>query len=508
MKPFLQACPRRIAAMAAALSMLSGCAVPTASQAPLGSPHASKRQLDARIASEEPVRGTISLYEAMARALKYDLDHKIEIHTEILRQRQLELASYDLLPQLVASTGWNGRNNDAGARSRSLLSGRESLEPSTSSERRGVTSDITLSWDILDFGLSYVKAQQAADQRMIAQENRRKVVNRILEDVRTAYWRAVSADRTFRKLVDLEAQAQRAMRQAEELEERRIAPPLTVLNYQRDLLSVQAEVQRLQRELSLSKSQLAALMNLRPDAEFILELPDRTDLVPSLPGSADEMVLVGLKFRPELREIAYNSHLNQLEMRAAFLRTLPTVKALFGFNQDSNDYLYNRQWVGASARVSWNLMSVFKYPATQRALQADADLTAQLQLAMTMAIMTQVHVARVRFVRLSQEIDTISKAQAVQERIVRIARAGLTVRANSQQSLVREELNAILAEVRYDTAYAELQNAYANMYATMGLDDFGIDVTSDMPIAALSRSLHEHWTERAGSLPVITENTP
>jgi outer membrane protein TolC len=358
---------------------------------------------------------------------------------------------------------------------------------------------------VLDFGLAYVRAQQAADQRLISAESRRKVVNRILEDVRTSYWRAVSADRTFKKLVELEALAQKSLRQAEDLESRRIVAPLIVLGFQRDLLQVQGEVQRLQRELALAKSQLAALMNLSPDTDFKLVLPDRTDVVPELPGSADEMVLVSLRFRPEMRESAYKKQINEKELKAAYLRALPSVKGILGLNFDDNTYLVNKQWVSASARVSWNLLNAFRYPTQKRTIEAEGQVIVQRELALTMAIMTQVHVARVRFVRLSQELNTIGRSQAVQERILDLSRAGFKVKSVSQQSLVREELNAVLSEVRYDTAYADLQNAYANLYASMGLDNFGVDITSNMPLPELTNVLQEHWTERAINLPPMPE---
>jgi outer membrane protein TolC len=243
-----------------------------------------KAGIDATIAAEEPVTGPISLYEAMARALKYNLDQKIELMDEAFHQKQLDLNSAGMLPTIAASFAQTGRNNDAGSSSRSLLSGRQSLEPSTSSDRDVQSGDLTASWDILDFGLSYVRGLQAADEKLISAERRRKVINRIQEDVRTAYWRAVSADRTYKKLVDLEALAQKALLQTQQLEARRLVPPLTVLSYQRDLLQVQGDVQKLQRELSLSKNQLAALINLKPDTRFSLVLPDRTDVVPELPS--------------------------------------------------------------------------------------------------------------------------------------------------------------------------------------------------------------------------------
>lgn len=57
------------------------------------------------------------------------------------------------------------RNNDLASSSRSVLTGRQSLEPSTSQDRRRATADLTASWNVLDFGVSYYQAQQQADPR-------------------------------------------------------------------------------------------------------------------------------------------------------------------------------------------------------------------------------------------------------------------------------------------------------------------------------------------------------
>jgi outer membrane protein TolC len=264
-------------------------------------------------------------------------------------------------------------------------------------------------------------------------------------------------------------------------------------------------VQKLQRELSLAKNQLAALINLKPDTRFSLELPDRTDVVPELPGSADEMVMVGLRFRSELREGSYRARINKNEMNAALIRALPSLKGVIGLNYDSNSYLYNQSWANAGAQMTWNLMNVFRYPAQKRALIAEGAVIDQRQLALTLAVMTQIHVSRVRFIRFSQELGTIRSSEEVQERILALSRGGFQAHTVSQQDLVREEMNSVLAEIKYDAAYADVQNAYANLYASMGLDNFDIDIQPNTPIAEIAGKLQQHWTERASSLPPMPE---
>ena len=91
--------------------LLSGCAInPT----PFTSEEISASSQDklARVTSEqEPVTGTIDLAEAMARALKYNLDHKVEIYETSLRTAELNLAHYNMLPNAVASSGYGVRDN-------------------------------------------------------------------------------------------------------------------------------------------------------------------------------------------------------------------------------------------------------------------------------------------------------------------------------------------------------------------------------------------------------------
>lgn len=447
-------------------------------------------------ADQEPVSAPIDLYEAMARALKYNLDYKVEMMNEALKVRELGVSRYDMLPQLVASAGYAGRSNYSGASSLSLLTRRQSLEPSTSAEKNIFTGDLTLSWDILDFGLSYVRAKQRADEVLIAEEQRRKVANRIIEDVRTSYWRAVSAQRLLDKLQTLEDSVSMTLDNSERLAERRLSAPLTALTYQRELVDIQAQVRRLQRELVIAKAQLAALMNLKPGTEFSLVLPDRGQALPAVAYSGEDMMMVALRNRPELREVSYRQRINAKELDAALLSALPSFRGIVGANVDSNDFLYNNDWIQWGARASWNVLNVFRYPAQKKGVKAQDDLLQQRELALTMAVITQVHVARARYGHLSEELETAAKQMAVQDKIMRQIDAGYRAGAMSQQTRLREEMNTLVAEVKYDIAYADAQNAYANLYSSMGVDNYGPGLNGREDVKTLAGALSGLWSER------------
>ncbi|MEO1151651.1 MAG: TolC family protein [Pseudomonadota bacterium] len=458
----------------------------------------------AMTSGQEAVVRPISLYEAMARAIKYNLDYKVELMEQALRSKELNLSRYDLLPQIVAGAGYNGRSNFSGASSSQLLGPREvgaqSLVSSTSAERDIFASDISLSYDLLDFGLSYIRAKQAADEVMIANERKRSVINRVVEDVRTAYWRAVSAERLIRKLTMLESDIEGVLQASESAYDRRKTAPLSTLTYQRELLTIKEEIQNLQQELAVSKQQLAALINIDPGEPFELVLPSRDNASIDFTLSPGDMVRAALRNRPELREASYRKRINEKEATAALLDLLPSLRAYGGFNYDSNDFLFNNNWAGWGARASWNLVEAFRYPARKATVKAQGALLRQRELAVTMAVVTQVHVSRTRFELARRKVDTIQRYHGVQTNILDQIRAGYDTRRVSKQTFIREQMNKLVAEAKFDIALADLQNAFANMHSSMGFDPFGIDVTGDETVDQLTAKLRDHWGARGDRL--------
>ena len=146
----------RIVAVLTTLAVigLSGCAI---KPIPLTTDEVRTRAQEDRnvlTKDQEPVAGPIDLYEAMARALKYNLDARVELMHKMLAQTQLDLSHYAMLPRLAANAGFDGRNNFTGGVGRSLISEAQNLTPFTSAEKNIFSADLSLSWNVLDFGLS------------------------------------------------------------------------------------------------------------------------------------------------------------------------------------------------------------------------------------------------------------------------------------------------------------------------------------------------------------------
>jgi outer membrane protein TolC len=448
------------------------------------------------VANQEALHGSIGLYEAMARALKYNLDYRVEMMNEALAARSLDVKSAALLPQVVAQSGYSGRDPNSGSYSQSLTTGDRSKDASTSSQAEAVNADISASWNVLDFGLSYVRAKQAGDEALIATERRRKTVNRIIEDVRTSYWRAASAERLLSGLQSLEGRVNAALSNSRSLAHDGSLAPLTALTYQRELVDIRKQIHQLELELKTAKIQLAALMNVPPGSKFTLVIPSRSENHLKLTNSGEELVEMAMRNRPELREALLKERISAKEANAQLLQLLPGIQVFGGVNWDSNDFLVHSNWLSWGAKASWNLMRVFQLPTLKRENEARDAVNREQALALTMAVFTQVHASRARYAQNAEILKDSADYFSVQQRILKQVRASAASDATSEQALIREEMNTLVASVKYDIAHADLQNAFANVYASVGVDPYSAGITGAESVKALAGALRTTWVER------------
>lgn len=175
---------------------------------------------------------------------------------------------------------------------------------------------------------------------------------------------------------------------------------------------------------------------------------------------------------------------------------MPGLTPYAGTNFDSNDLLFNHNWLSWGAKVSWNLIRVFQYPTRKSIIEAQDRLLDERALAVTMAVITQVHVSRIRFHHFSQELATANEYLDVQRRLISLMRQEESAGRISEQTLIREDLNTLVAEAKRDIEYASLQNAFANVYASMGQDPYGPQLKLDASVTALTAGLSRVWLER------------
>jgi len=488
----LRKIPVRSAIALLLLSSLSACAL---SPTPIGESQFTLRaanNIQRMTAMQEPVSGTISLGEAMARALKYNLDLRVKQEQTSLAKAQLSLQHYSLLPKAVLNSGYVSRNNVQATSSLNLVSSRSDTAPSTSQDRQQLTNDISLGWDILDFGLSYLKAQQSADEVLISRENWRGTLHKLMEDVRTQYWRASTYERLIDRLKTLKGRTDSALANSAKLSHGNHINRLAVLNSERELVKIRQVIKDLEQDLLNAKTELARLMNLRPGTEYSLDIARLPHKHLKIEMSLDDILLLSVSKRPELRQNWYQQRINIKEAQANVLSLVPSLRAYVTSNQNSNSFLLNSNWVSVGAAMSWSLINVFQYPAKRYTTQSKQRLLDIQALNLTMTVVTQVYLGLIRYDYFVDKLAMADQFLSVQKRLTKQMRLEAKAFRVSEQSLILEEMNELIAEAKYDIAYADLQRAYGGLVASIGIE-FSPTLDTNVPLDALAEALEMGW---------------
>jgi len=460
--------PAHLSALAL-IAVLTGCAV---------APHPittaeRKDQIvtdkTAMFAGQDAITAPITLEDAIARALKYNLDNRLKLMEEALSARQLDVANFNLLPKLTANAGYSTRNNEYGSSSMDLATGKQSLVPSTSQDKNHTATDLTFSWNILDFGVSYFQAKQQADQGLILQERRRKVVQTMVQQVRQAYWQAVGAQLLENKINEVMDGAENALSSSRTIEQERLRSPLESLNYQRQMLDILRQLESIRDELTQAKPRLAALMNLPPNADFNVTIPGELD-VPNITATLGTMEEWALLNRPELMEASYNERISVLETRKAIARLFPGIEFSASTNHDTNSFLVNNQWNATGVRIGWNLMNVFNIGNTKGLAKAQLDVAQNQRMALSMAVLTQVHVAYRDYLGRKHQYERNADMFNVDQRILTHTQNAANNSADSRLQEIRASASALMSELRQYQSYGALQSSYGQILATLGVD--------------------------------------
>ncbi|MBI9077935.1 MAG: TolC family protein [Desulfatibacillum sp.] len=448
-------------------------------------------------AQQEPIRGTVTLAEAMARAVRYNLDHRLKLMESALASRQFDVARYEQLPRLTVAAGYEGRNNYSGSSSQALTgpsAGAESLVSSTSQEREILTGDISMMWNVLDFGVSYLRARQQADRVLILEERRRKVIQNIIQDVRRAYWRAVTAEVLLKEMTDLLKQARTALEQSEKILAQRLKPPRELLEYQRTLLENIRLIWALIQQLTPAKTELAALMNLRPGTEYRLAAPTwGVPVLSVLEKAPAELAQVALENRPELREEDFRSRISALDVRRSIVELLPGLRFDVGSRYDSNDFLYNNDWWKAGAHISMNLFSLISGPAAYRNAKTQEKVGILRRQALSLAVMTQVHLSVQSYGLAREEYLLARRLDQVNQRLHLQMTTAEAAGQLDDLAVIRNASLALVARMRHYRAFADLQNAAGRIYHSLGMDPLPQALES-MELGALTRALEERFS--------------
>ena len=441
---------------------------------------------------QEPVTNAMTLGEAIARSLSYNLDHRLKKMEAAVAVRQYEFDKHGLLPRLVADAGYSERSNDPGASSVNLETGEESLPDSTSQERETETASLTLTWNVLDFGISYYTAKQNNDNIHIAEERRRKTVQNITQDVIDAFWKAWIAQTLSPKVEALLAETREALAESRRLVQKGVQNSTDALRSQGDLLNTINTLIEIRERIDLSKVRLAALINVAPGSEYQLAAPTVLDAPAQISQDYSELTRIALLNRPELREEDYRKRISEFDVKKALLRYYPNLNLFAGANYDDNEFLVNNSYTVAGWGITWDLLGIFQANSERKFREAQIDVADARRLALSMAVTTQVYLSGIRYQLAVDRYKAASELFEVRKNLER--NSSISGARVSGLDTLNARSASIASELRRSLAFAETQTAFARVINSIGIDPVP-DTVSSLELSTLSSEFDKRWSQ-------------
>lgn len=416
-----RAAPRQAMLRAAALAVaaaLAGCA--TRIEPISDTEFAARAVRDKRIISQTvPLDQALQFGTAAAHALANNLDIRLAAFDAVLARGQVDLADLQKLPTLVRNAGYTFRDPPG------------TTADKVPGDQRRYTFSTELSWSVLDFGISYIRARQAANDALVAEERRRRATNGIVNDVRLAFWQAALGEERLPQIREVTAEIDLAMQQSQRLAELGLQDPLTALNYQQGLLDLRRQLKTYKVDVFSGRTRLARLLNVHPQAPLRLQ-PLRSEGEFDALRQIDMAQLedVALASRPELREADYNLRKNKLEVYGAYAQMLPTLRLRFARMFDGTSSIEDKNWYEHGYSAAWNILGA--YSMYERAQQNERTVqSVELRrLALSLSVMEQVDIAREQLASLAEDWRLARDTTAVNRRIWEIRKLRLPVRTN------------------------------------------------------------------------------
>jgi outer membrane protein TolC len=465
----------------------------------------ANRDLADVFAPQEPLTHALTLEEAFARAIAYNLDERVKLMERSVAERDFEISKFDMLPKVIATAGASTRNNVLASSSTAVGTGQQSLVPSTSTDSDLKFADLTTSFNILDFWVSYYNSKQQANKVLVAEEQRRRVLQGLFQDVRRAFWRAASAQRLSNDIREATRDAKNALESSRKSETLRA--PIDALRYQKALLDALRDLQSVEQLLGASKIELAQLINLPPGTNYSLAVP-RNLRIEGVKLPVRQMEDVALIRNPEIRESSYRVRISADETRKTLARNLPGINFSYGPNYDSNSFLVNNTWAAGAVRLSGNLVSIISIPEQlKRGNLAEATAITRRE-ALSVATLAKLHIAYQQYLAAAEEYRWADQLASVDRRLYEQISNRTETDAQSELERVSARVSTVQSDLRRYRAYAEAQAALGRLYDVVGIDPVP-EAMASLDIASLSAAIRRSASDwKSDRLEHLSDGAP
>ena len=433
---------------------------------------AEYRRLEGRFKSIED----LDLYTAIAYGLKHNSNQRIKQLEGVLTERDQLLNGFEMLPELSANAGYKTLNELNPSTSTSYDPETGTFAPivlnntaySVSQDLKTATGSAGLAWNALDFGLSYIRAAQGADQLLIAKELQRKATHNLVREIINTYYKAYASDIHLDKISNLKLRAQTALKDSEYIEELLITSPIEALIYQKELLDILQVLSDQERALINAKVELSVLLGIPMSKK--INLVKTTKPLTEINLDLESMEELTLNLRPELMESRYNSRIAAKEVRASIVSAMPSLSLARNWSYSDSSFLFEESSYDYGANIGFNFINMFSAPTRVKNAKSSKSIEDEKRMALYMTVLSQLHIALNDYAQNYQDFSRSRHYEDVAHRIYFQTLQGEQAASFGEIETIREEVSLMVASLKKESAFANLQFGIAKVLTSIGID--------------------------------------
>lgn len=413
----------------------------------------------------------MDLTDIIDMALERNLSTRIKLYEYAVQHELATGEALKMLPSLIVNGDVSWRNRNTGSSSESLVPGIPPAPPSISSEQNVHRYDITAIFNLLDFGLSFLRSRQESNKARTMNLEYARLQQNLIVDVSKQYWRAVAAKRALEGSKNIQRTLNRQIFIIEKLIDRRIISELNGLRNENQLINLKIIFQHYEKEFHEAMTSLKQFMGLPSSFDFEIVYAETAPIDIGCYNIC-ELEEIALFNRPELKIGDLEEKIARDDIYAAILQMLPNGEGFLGDFFDGNRFLIFNHWLIMGARATWNLLAFPRRWYEKCAGEYRVELARQNRLNLSIGVITQVNLAYLDYLDNLEQYQLSDQLRRVNERLLKAAKNEVRFGSIHPADLVKFEADALLAEVDALKSYGELQYSLEQLNNALGLPFF------------------------------------
>ncbi len=423
----------------------------------------------------------LSLEDVIRYGLEHNLDMRIAKLDQEITNRETLAERLRMLPSLRADGVYERRDK---LRKSNVYNWKEDKiqEDFTVSEMKdGTKANLVLTWNVLDTVLASVRSGMSRMKEEVLEYKRKRQAHQLALDITESYWQAAAVEDALDYVHDVEKKLKSIKERIQiSVNERRL-DKMDASDAEMRLKELELTIRQLNANLSNSRLELSRLMGLNQNVQYTLFRPPIKPIVAALPHTKDldidRLEEYALLHRPELFASDIQILIQKEDAKRAVISMFPGASFFAGTHYDSNKLLLSNTWNSVGAGVGWELLSIPSQYATYQGRLKAKDMASTQRLAMTVAVITQVHIALLDYAIKVDRFRLLEETYMLGADLLRMAQEKNAAGRLPELAVTQRYLEEMAAKLRRDEAVVDLLVAHKRLCVSIGIAPLDCDTT-------------------------------